>query len=98
MNKFLIHPKNIVTVNAEDEFLINYAVEIEDDTITKIAPFDEFNLDEYDRVYDLPAYTLTPGFIQTHVHLCQTLFRGLADDLELLDWLQKKNFPLRKFT
>ena len=93
MSRFLIRPKNIVTVNDDDEFLINYAVEIEDDTITKIAPFDEFSASGYDKIYDLPGYTLTPGFIQTHVHLCQTLFRGLADDLELLDWLQKKIFP-----
>ncbi len=34
-----------------------------------------------------------PGFVQTHVHLCQTLFRGLADDLELLDWLRTRIFP-----
>ncbi len=37
-----------------------------------------------------------PGLIQAHTHLCQTLFRGLADDLELLDWLQKKIWPLEK--
>src|SRR5207248_3951296 len=35
-----------------------------------------------------------PGLIQTHTHLCQVLFRGLADDLELLDWLQQKIWPL----
>ncbi|HXD74525.1 MAG TPA: 5'-deoxyadenosine deaminase [Vicinamibacterales bacterium] len=31
-----------------------------------------------------------PGFIQTHVHLCQTLFRGYADDLPLMDWLRTR--------
>ena len=35
-----------------------------------------------------------PGFVQTHVHLCQTLFRGLADDLPLLDWLRERIWPL----
>ncbi|MGD9906674.1 MAG: amidohydrolase family protein, partial [Vicinamibacterales bacterium] len=35
-----------------------------------------------------------PGFIQTHVHLCQTLFRGLADDRPLLDWLRRRDWPL----
>lgn len=34
-----------------------------------------------------------PGFVQTHVHLCQTIFRGLADDLSLLDWLRLRIFP-----
>ncbi|MEK7690853.1 MAG: hypothetical protein AAB425_07520, partial [Bdellovibrionota bacterium] len=33
---------------------------------------------------------LMPGFVQAHTHLCQTLFRNLADDLELLDWLKKR--------
>jgi 5-methylthioadenosine/S-adenosylhomocysteine deaminase len=35
-----------------------------------------------------------PGFIQTHIHLCQTLFRGLADDLPLLAWLRERVWPL----
>jgi cytosine/adenosine deaminase-related metal-dependent hydrolase len=34
-----------------------------------------------------------PGFVHTHIHLCQTLFRGLADGLELLDWLRLRIFP-----
>src|SRR5690606_19039124 len=37
---------------------------------------------------------LLPGFVQTHIHLCQTLFRGRADDLELLDWLKERVWPL----
>lgn len=35
-----------------------------------------------------------PGLIQAHTHLCQALFRGMADDLELLDWLKKKIWPM----
>jgi cytosine/adenosine deaminase-related metal-dependent hydrolase len=35
-----------------------------------------------------------PGLIQAHVHLCQTLFRGLADDLPLEDWLVRRIWPL----
>src|SRR4051812_27460752 len=42
------------------------------------------------RVIDITGLTLLPGFVQAHVHLCQTLFRNQADDLELLDWLSKK--------
>src|SRR4029079_10766546 len=37
---------------------------------------------------------LLPGFVQTHVHLCQTLFRGLADDLPLLEWLKQRVGPV----
>jgi len=35
-----------------------------------------------------------PGFVQTHIHLCQTIFRGAADDLPLLDWLKKRVWPM----
>src|SRR6185503_20861268 len=37
---------------------------------------------------------LVPGFVQTHIHLCQTLFRGAADDLALIDWLKKRIWPM----
>src|SRR6188474_2055343 len=37
---------------------------------------------------------ILPGFIQTHIHLCQTLFRGYADDLKLMDWLRTRVWPM----
>jgi len=36
---------------------------------------------------------LLPGFVQAHVHTCQTLYRGQADNMVLLDWLSKKIWP-----
>ena len=47
-----------------------------------------------DRVIDAHGAFLVPGLIQTHVHLCQTLFRGYADDLALLDWLKTRVWPM----
>lgn len=44
-------------------------------------------------VIELGGAFVIPGLIQAHTHLVQTLFRGLADDLELLDWLKKKIWP-----
>lgn len=46
------------------------------------------------RTIDGTGAYLLPGFIQTHVHLCQTLFRGYADDLALLDWLKTRVWPM----
>lgn len=46
------------------------------------------------QIYDVTHHFIIPGLIQTHTHLCQALFRGLADDLSLLDWLQQKIWPL----
>jgi 5-methylthioadenosine/S-adenosylhomocysteine deaminase len=48
----------------------------------------------FDDVIDGRGCALLPGFIQTHIHLCQTLFRGAADDLELIDWLKQRVWPM----
>ncbi|MBI4409863.1 MAG: 5'-deoxyadenosine deaminase [Gemmatimonadetes bacterium] len=47
-----------------------------------------------DLVVDASHLALLPGLVQTHVHLCQTGFRGQADDLELLEWLRLRVWPL----
>jgi 5-methylthioadenosine/S-adenosylhomocysteine deaminase len=44
-------------------------------------------------ILDARGLTLFPGFVQGHIHLCQTLFRNQADDLELLDWLSQRIWP-----
>jgi len=43
---------------------------------------------------DCTGLVVLPGLIQAHIHLCQTLFRGLADDLSLEDWLAQRIWPL----
>ncbi len=45
-------------------------------------------------VIDATGCWVLPGFVQTHVHTCQTLFRNLADDLPLLEWLRRRVWPL----
>jgi 5-methylthioadenosine/S-adenosylhomocysteine deaminase len=47
-----------------------------------------------DIVVDASECAVIPGFVQTHIHLCQTLFRGAADDLALIDWLKKRVWPM----
>src|SRR5215210_2490888 len=48
----------------------------------------------HDVTIDAGGDYLLPGFIQTHIHLCQTLFRGHADDMPLLEWLKKRVWPM----
>jgi 5-methylthioadenosine/S-adenosylhomocysteine deaminase len=45
-------------------------------------------------VVDCSGCYLMPGLVQTHVHLVQTIFRGLAEDVGLLDWLRRFIWPL----
>ncbi|HSW53598.1 MAG TPA: amidohydrolase family protein [Ignavibacteriaceae bacterium] len=91
--KILIIPKRIVTVDTVNSIIKNKAVEIIAGKISSFVLIDEIQKDNYSEVYDAKNLTLIPGFIQTHVHLSQTLFRGLAEDLPLLEWLRLKIFP-----
>jgi cytosine/adenosine deaminase-related metal-dependent hydrolase len=61
------------------------------DAITKKLPA---KLPKSAKQVDATGLTILPGFVQAHVHLCQTLFRNRADDLELLDWLSKRIWPM----
>ena len=45
---------------------------------------------------DATGSWVTPGLVQTHVHLCQTLFRGLAEDLDVMSWLDQWIWPLEQ--
>ncbi len=66
-------------------------VSIRDGRIAAVAP----HIDApHDRIIDARGGYVLPGFIQTHIHLCQTLFRGYADDLRLMDWLRTRIWPM----
>jgi 5-methylthioadenosine/S-adenosylhomocysteine deaminase len=41
----------------------------------------------------LPGAVLMPGLVNTHTHAAMNLLRGVADDMPLMEWLQKKIFP-----
>src|SRR3954471_8139486 len=55
-----------------------------------ISAIDRAIAEPHDQTIDARGGYVLPGFIQTHLHLCQTLFRGFADDLPLMDWLRKR--------
>ncbi len=46
------------------------------------------------REIDATGRVVVPGLVQAHTHLCQTLFRGLAEDRPLLRWLRERVWPL----
>ncbi len=61
------------------------------DRIEKIAD----SIDDHaDEIIDAENCAVIPGLIQTHLHLTQRLFQGLSDDMQLLDWLKKRIWPL----
>jgi 5-methylthioadenosine/S-adenosylhomocysteine deaminase len=86
----LIRRGSIVTMNDHFE-VFEGDLSIRDGRISAIGG----TLDgPHDRTIDAGGGYVLPGFVQTHIHLCQTLFRGYADDLPLMDWLRKRIWPM----
>ena len=90
MPSTLVRNATILTMNDRLD-VVEGSVVVRDGRIASVG--DEPD-ERWDSVVDARGAYLLPGFIQTHVHLCQTLFRGLADDMPLLDWLKRRVWPL----
>lgn len=90
-HKILLKNGIIVTGNKNRDVFTGDLL-IENEKITKIS---DSSLPASDaQVVDVSDQFVIPGFVQAHTHLCQTLFRGEADDLSLLEWLKKKIWPM----
>src|SRR6266478_2125773 len=86
----LIKGGRVVTMDKTDSIVCGDLL-IRDGRIAGLGEDDSTNVDE---VIDANGCAVLPGFVQTHLHLCQTLFRGAADDLSLIDWLKKRVWPM----
>jgi 5-methylthioadenosine/S-adenosylhomocysteine deaminase len=90
----LIHSGTLVTVNAQFDIIAGGILAIKDDCIDLLAPgTDNQALPEAHQMIDAGGGIVLPGLINTHTHLPMTLFRGLADDLPLMEWLNDYMFP-----
>ena len=87
----LVRSGVIVTMNDRLE-IVSGDVAVRDGRIEAVGRVDPEG--RYDRVIDAGGGYVLPGLIQTHIHLCQTLFRGSADDLPLLEWLRRRVWPM----
>jgi 5-methylthioadenosine/S-adenosylhomocysteine deaminase len=89
MESILIKNGTLLTMD-EDDSIVEGDLFIRDGCITATGEQGA----TADVVIDAEGCAVLPGFVQTHIHLCQTLFRGAADDLPLLDWLKKRVWPM----
>jgi len=69
-------------------------VAVRDGRIVSVGPPPDPSAGPFDSVIDASGCLVLPGFVQTHIHLCQTIFRGYADDLALIDWLRTRVWPM----
>lgn len=83
MTSILIQKGYLITMDADGRKLYG-DIYIEGNKIKKIAPSIQ---QEAETVIDASGMLVLPGFVQSHIHLCQSLLRGQADDQPLLDWL-----------
>ena len=91
MTSMLVRNGLIVSMDAS-RTIMQGSIYIED---TRILEFPSARQNA-DIVIDASEMLVLPGFVQTHVHLCQVLFRGLADDMDVIDWLRLRIWPLEQ--
>jgi 5-methylthioadenosine/S-adenosylhomocysteine deaminase len=84
----------VVTMNDAQPIIKNGAVAIKDGKIVAVDTIDKI-LASYKAARTLPGegMVLMPGLVNGHSHSAMVLFRGLADDLALQDWLENYIFP-----
>ena len=89
MSTILIKNGTLVTMDSANT-IVRGDLLIEEGRITSINETGK----TADTVIDAGGCAVIPGFVQTHIHLCQTIFRGAADDLALIDWLRQRVWPM----
>ncbi|MDR0256988.1 MAG: TRZ/ATZ family hydrolase [Stenotrophomonas maltophilia] len=89
----LLLPTWLVPVEPAGVVLKEHALGIHDGRIVFIGPRSETDRFAASEVRELPGCLLAPGLVNAHGHAAMTLFRGMADDLPLMTWLQEHIWP-----
>lgn len=91
----LVSGRYLLPNAAQSSVLPNSCIAITDDTITAIGPTEDLvaQYPEANRLHTENGL-LMPGLINTHTHAPMACFRGLADDLPLMTWLEEHIFPV----
>jgi 5-methylthioadenosine/S-adenosylhomocysteine deaminase len=89
----LVSNGTVLTMDSKDTQLRNGVVAIEKDKIIAVGHMDEFSTWKASRIIDARGGIIMPGLVNAHTHASMTCFRGLADDLPLMTWLNEHIFP-----
>ncbi len=84
----------VVTMDGQRRVIEDGAIAIRGDSIVAVGPRAEIE-SRFEAAQTIGAHgaLVMPGLINGHAHAAMSLFRGLADDLALDEWLQKYIFP-----
>lgn len=90
----ILSGRYVVPIIPEQTVLEDHSVVIAGKRILALLPRDEA-LQRYPHVPErqFPQHAIMPGLVNTHTHTPMNLFRGIADDLTLMDWLTQHIWP-----
>ena len=93
----LISASWILPIAPHNQILERHALAIHGEYIVDLLPLKKAKQKYRTTHYlNLEDHILMPGLVNAHAHTPMNLFRGLADDLQLFDWLQKHIWPAEK--
>lgn len=82
----------VIPVNPSGEVIHDGVVRVENGRIVEVSPADSPPV-EGAEVIDARDHLILPGLVNAHTHAAMTLLRSFADDLPLMQWLEKKIWP-----
>ncbi len=89
-----INTRWLIPIEPANTVLEHQALLIQGDRIAAVMTQEEADREfRAKEVIDLPNHVLMPGLINTHGHAAMSLFRGMADDLPLMTWLNEHIWP-----
>nr|WP_207640183.1 amidohydrolase [Desulfofundulus thermocisternus] len=95
--KIMIRGAAVLTMEQGSALIPDGEIIIEGQYITHVGPAGSVSPEQnFDRVIDARGMLAMPGFVNCHTHASMTLLRGYADDLPLMEWLQKKIWPVEE--
>lgn len=89
----LIKNATVYTVNEQDEILYHAAIAVENGKIKKIYKENEPIAETAGKEIDATGKVVFPGFVNTHIHIFQSLLKGLGADHRLIEWLNLSALP-----
>jgi 5-methylthioadenosine/S-adenosylhomocysteine deaminase len=90
----MLHARWIIPVSEGDPCLVDHTIAIHEDRIIEILPTRSArNRYQASVEQEYGQHALIPGLINAHTHAAMSLFRGLSDDIALMDWLQNHIWP-----
>ncbi len=93
----LIHARWVIPVEPDHRVLEYHSLAIDDGRISAILPSAEAHQSfQAQNSVNLASHAVIPGLVNAHTHAAMTLLRGIADDLHLMDWLQKHIWPAER--